>query len=396
MFKNFDEIVVGDYASINKVITDNDVRKFVEMTGDDNPLHVDSKYAESTSFKDVVVHGMLGASYISTVIGTKLPGTGALWVSQNFDFLLPVRLGDKLIISCTVLKKYDRERLLELETNIINQNGQTVLTGIGKVKVLTINRMEEKSKVNPELKGAIVTGGSGGIGKAISYRLAQDGYGVIIAYREREERANSVVADICSKGYKAISVCADISTKEGVEKIYRESVTKFGGVSVIVNNASSSIDPKNFDLLEWDDIQRQMDVQLKGAFMLSKVCVPKMIEQKWGRIINITSQVVKDHPTLNWTSYALAKTSLAKFSQYLALELGPKGITVNCVSPGMCDAGLIGNISEKMQLIVARKTPVRKLTAPEDVAATVAFLVSNEAEQITGQSIQVNGGILMS
>ena len=98
MFKDFSEIQVGDSESISKTITESDVRRFVEMTGDDNPLHVDSAYAESTAFKDIVVHGMLGASYISTVIGTRLPGTGALWVSQNFDFLLPVRLGDELSI----------------------------------------------------------------------------------------------------------------------------------------------------------------------------------------------------------------------------------------------------------------------------------------------------------
>lgn len=396
MFKNFDEIAVGDCASINKKITEADVRKFVEMTGDDNPLHVDLAYAESTSFKDIVVHGMLGASYISTVIGTKLPGTGALWISQNFDFLLPVRLGDELTISCTVLKKHERDRLLELETTIINQNKQTVLTGTGKVKVLAVTQPELIPKGQLHSKVAIVTGGSGGIGKAISLRLAQEGFNVVIAYRGRVDRANSVVSDICAAGSKAIAVCADISSKEGVEKIYMESVRAFGGVSVLVNNASSAIDPKTFELMDWGDIQKQLDVQLKGAFLLAKACAPQMIEQGWGRIINITSQVVEGQPSLYWTSYAIAKTSLAKLSHYLAAEFGPKGVSVNCISPGMCDTGLIGDISEKAQLMIARQTPVRRLTKPSDIAAAVAYLVSDEAQQITGQTIQVNGGIVMS
>ena len=86
-----------------RTITGDDVRRFVDMTGDDNPLHVDPAYAETTSFKDVVVHGMLGASFLSTVIGTQLPGTGALWISQNMEFLLPVRLGDELTVSATVV-----------------------------------------------------------------------------------------------------------------------------------------------------------------------------------------------------------------------------------------------------------------------------------------------------
>ena len=102
--KSFDDIQVGDVESIQRTVTEADVRRFVEMTGDDNPLHVDRAYAERTPFKDVVVHGMLGASLVSTVIGTKLPGEGALWLKQNFDFALPVRLGDELSVSCTVLK----------------------------------------------------------------------------------------------------------------------------------------------------------------------------------------------------------------------------------------------------------------------------------------------------
>ncbi|MBU3616737.1 SDR family oxidoreductase [Polynucleobacter sp. JS-Polo-80-F4] len=396
MFKDFSEIQVGDSESISKTITESDVRRFVEMTGDDNPLHVDAAYAESTAFKDIVVHGMLGASYISTVIGTRLPGTGALWVSQNFDFLLPVRLGDELSISCTVLKKFERERLLELETKIVNQHQQTVLTGTGKVKVLSPSLPKEIAEEKSALRVAVVTGGSGGIGKAISLRLANDGFAVVIAYRGRVDRANTVVKEIYSNNGKAIAVCADISTKEGVELLYKSAVKEFGGVSVLVNNASSAINPKSFELMDWEDVQNQLNTQLKGSFLLCQSCIPKMIERGWGRIVNITSQVVEGEPTSGWTSYAIAKASLAKFSSYLAAHLGSNGITVNCVSPGMSETGLIGSISEKVQLMIARQTPTRRLTKPEDVAAAVAYLVSSDASQVTGQTILVNGGIVTS
>ena len=106
VFGDFDTIQIGDKASVIKKITVEDIRKFVEMTGDDNPLHVDKDFAQATPFKDIVVHGMLGASFISTVIGTKLPGKGALWVSQSMEFLLPVRLGDEITVTCTVVKKH--------------------------------------------------------------------------------------------------------------------------------------------------------------------------------------------------------------------------------------------------------------------------------------------------
>ncbi len=396
MFKDFSEIKVGDSESISKTITESDVRRFVEMTGDDNPLHVDAVYAESTAFKDIVVHGMLGASYISTVIGTRLPGAGALWVSQNFDFLLPVRLGDELSISCTVLKKFERDRLLELETKIVNQHQQTVLMGNGKVKVLSLSIPKKITEEKSDLRVAVVTGGSGGIGRAISLRLAEDGFAVVIAYRSRVDRANAVVKEIHSNKGKAIAVCADISTKEGVELLYKSAAKEFGGVSVLVNNASSAINPKPFDLMSWEDLQNQLNTQLKGSFLLCQSCIPKMIERGWGRIVNITSQVVEGEPTPGWSSYAIAKASLAKFSSYLAVELGSNGITINCVSPGMSETGLIGGVSEKAQLMIARQTPTRRLTKPEDVAAAVAYLVSREASQVTGQTILVNGGIVTS
>ncbi len=396
MFKDFSSIQVDDCEFIIKKITQNDVRKFVEMTGDDNPLHVDALYAESTAFKDIVVHGMLGASFISTVIGTKLPGPGALWVSQNFDFILPVRLGDELKISCRVLRKFDRDKIIELETKIVNQHLQLVLTGVGKVKVLSNKQSKEIVQDKSDLRVALVTGGSGGIGKAISLRLAKDGFDVVIAYRDREDRANAVVKEIHSNKGKAIALCADISTKEGVELLYKSAVREFGGVSVLINNASSAIFSKSFQSMAWEDIQNQLNTQLKGSFLLCQSCIPKMIESRWGRIVNITSQVVEGEPTPSWTSYAIAKASVAKFSSYLAAELGSNGITVNCVSPGMSETGLIGSISEKVQLMIARQTPTRRLTKPEDVASAVAYLVSNEASQVNGQTILVNGGIVTS
>src|SRR6185312_1908690 len=115
MFADFDAIKVGDTRTLTRTIGEADVRRFVEMTGDDNPLHVDRAFAEATSFRDVVVHGMLGASFISTVIGTQLPGPGALWVSQSMEFLSPVRLGDPITVTCTVTAKHAPEPLLEVE-----------------------------------------------------------------------------------------------------------------------------------------------------------------------------------------------------------------------------------------------------------------------------------------
>ena len=396
MFTDFQSINVGDTHSLVRLITEADVRKFVEITGDDNPLHVDRNYAETTSFKDIVVHGMLGASFVSTVIGTKLPGPGALWVAQSFEFLLPVRLGDELTVRCTVLKKHERDRLLELETIIENQHRQLVLSGTGKVKVLVTTSPSPESSARSRSPVAIVTGGAGGIGRAICMRLAADGFNVVVNYRGQGTRAAQIVADINANGsVKAIAVQADISTESGVKHLHQEARRMLGSVGVLVNNASPHINPKVLEALEWGDLQQQIDVQVKGAFLLSKAVVPEMRERKWGRIVNVTSQVLEGEPSVGWTGYATAKGALAIFSKYMAAELGPHGITVNCVSPGMCETALIGDISEKTQLMIARQTPLRRLAKPDDVASAVAYLVSADADFVTGETVSVNGGRAM-
>lgn len=393
---DFDAIQVGDRQQIVKTISEADLRKFVEMTGDDNPLHVDRRFAEGTAFRDVVVHGMLGASFLSTVIGTKLPGPGALWVSQNLEFRHPVRLGDELTVSCTVLKKHQRDRLLELETTIENQQGKVVLAGVGRVKVLEVRTEEAAGPGVTRPRGAIVTGGTGGIGRAICLRLAKRGFEVAVNYLTQRDRALALVAEIEEAKGRAIAVQADVATPEGVRRLHQEASRFLGGVDVLVNNASSRIHPKGFPELEWADFQGHLDLQVRGAFLMMQACLPAMAEQRSGRIVNITSQVVDDDPTPSWTSYAVAKGALAILSRQAALELGPLGITVNCVAPGMTETPLIGDIPEKTQLMVARKTPLRRLATPDDIAAAVAHLVSEDAAFVTGQTLAVNGGISMS
>ena len=396
-FADFDLLKIGDCRQLTKTITESDIRKFVDMTGDDNPLHVDRKFASETPFKDIVVHGMLGASFISTVIGTKLPGPGALWVSQNMDFLLPVRLGDVLTVSCTVLKKHERDRLLELETRIVNQNQQTVLQGLGKVKLLTVknpaNELEDESGLS---KVAIVTGGAGGIGEAICRRLAHDGFSVVLNYQGSRDRANWIVEEINSGPNKAVAVQADIATAIGVETLLSRATQHFGPVGVLVNNASPRINPKSLADTSWEDLQRHLDVQLKGTFLMTKLCAAEMVKRRAGRIVNLTSQVIEGTPTLHWTGYSVAKAAVAMFSKNIAAELGPSGVTVNCVSPGMTETPLIGDIPEKHQMIIARQTPLRRLARPEDVSAAVAYLVSDDARFITGHTLDVNGGMVMS
>ena len=271
LFADFDAIKVGDARTLVREIGEADVRRFVEMTGDDNPLHVDRAFAEATSFRDVVVHGMLGASFISTVIGTQLPGPGALWVSQSLEFLGPVRLGDTLTVSCVVTGKHLRERLLELDTSIVNQAGQKVLAGSGKVKVLE-GRAAAAAPEPARRRVALVTGGGGGIGRAICERLARDGMDVAVAYRGRADRAEAVVEAIRALDgpARAVAIQADLAGADAAERLARRAAQALGPIDVLVNNASPAIGAKPFADLDWADIQAQLDVQVKAAFLLAE------------------------------------------------------------------------------------------------------------------------------
>jgi 3-oxoacyl-[acyl-carrier protein] reductase len=394
--KAFSEIRVGDTESIVKKITEADVRRFVEMTGDDNPLHVDRAYAERTAFKDIVVHGMIGASLVSTVIGTRLPGEGALWISQSFTFTLPVRLGDELTVSCTVLAKNERERMLELEAQAVNQYAEVVLSGTGRVKVLEVHPPEQPPDPETHVKVAVVSGGSGGIGRAVCLRLAAEGFAVVVGYHSEQERARAVVELIEEAGGRAVAVAADLRDHATAATLVERAVGTFGGISALINAASPRIGAKSFDALEWVDMTRQLDVQLGSAFVLAKAAVPHMRERSHGRIVSIVTQAIEGSPTPGWTAYAAAKAALSSLSRQLAVELGPDKITVNCVAPGMTDTRLIGDIPEKQRMIVARQTPLRRLATPEDVAGAVSYLVSDAAAFVTGETLRVNGGQVMA
>ena len=395
VFANFDLVQEGDQQSLIKQISETDISRFVELTGDDNPLHVDPSYASGTSFKEIVVHGMLGASFISTVIGTKLPGPGALWVSQSIEFCLPVRLGDTLTVTCTVLRKHLRERLLELDTRIENQHGQVVLSGTGKVKLLMPPILKEQA-VPVRIKVAIVTGASGGIGRTICEKLASEGFAVVVSFFSGRDRAESLVKTLRKNGANAVAVQADVSTPEGAKTLVQQARMQFGGVSVLVNAASPRIIPRSVDELSWSEVQQQLDVQLKSALLMIQECKAEMIKAGGGRVISLGSQAWDGTPVSGWTAYAIGKGALSTLTRYLALELGPIGITVNLVSPGMTNTTFISGISEKQQLMTARQTPLRRLAEPEDAAAAVAFLASDQASFITGQNLRVNGGGSMS
>jgi len=383
---------VGDCASITHQITAEDVRRFVELTGDDNPLHVDPDFAEESPMRGVVAHGMLSASFLSTVIGKHLPGPGALWVSQSVDFLAPVRLNDVLDVRAEVTEVHVGRRTLKLVAEIRNQRGKKVLAGECLVKVLAQAQKKLDTSRDQSPGAVIVTGASRGIGAAIARKLASSQIPVIINFRKDREGAQRTVTKIREAGGKAWEICADVTSRAQVAAMVEEAGNRAGGLIGLVNNASPPIIEESLEKLSWGQCLAQFEGQVGGALNCIQAALPFLEASSAGSIVNIGSIVVDQNPPPDWIAYNLAKASIHALTRNLAEVLGPKGIRINTVAPGMTDTSFIAEVPERVLLLTKMQTPLRSIASPEDIAGVVSFLLGPEARHITGETVRVNGG----
>lgn len=395
---DFDQINVGDVRSLTRSVSSDDLDAFVRLTGDDNPLHVDPDFARRTAFHEPVVHGMLGASFVSTLIGTQMPGPGALWISQSFDFLRPVRVNDTLTVTCTVREKHERDRILDLEMDIRNQDAEAVLRGTGRVRVLNVESMDSGKPTSPTRRLALITGASGGLGRAIALDLALHGHDLLLHYHARDAEVTALIERIgaLEPNSKVVAVQADLSNHESTSALASSAQNRFGGVDVIVHTAAPTIRRGGVTDLSWSEASRQLDVQVRSLWTLVRALVPGMCERGWGRVVSITSDVAHGSPVEGWAAYRIAKAALTALTENIALEHGRFGVTANCVSPGLTQTTFVAAMGEKAQMVAARNTPTRRLARPEDVAGVVRYLAGDDAGQVNGQTIRVNGGARMS
>ena len=390
----YSKINVGDTATITHTITSDDIKKFVDLSGDDNRLHIDNEFASKTSFKKPVAHGMIGASFISTIIGTKIPGDGALWNAQSLEFLLPIRIGDKLKIIATVSKKIDRQNSIELQTDIFNQHRQKVTSGIAKVKIIEDEVASNDQEVTDE-KTILIIGSTGGIGMQTARTLASEGYNLILHYHSNKAQANKLKKELEALTDKRIIVVkADILKESDVNDMVSELSRYFKKISGFVNASTLHFGNIKLENMEWSDISSQIDINIRSNLNIVKSITPLMQENKYGKIVFMTTQATEQYNS-EWLHYITAKSALNGFAKALAVELAPKGIRVNLVSAGMTNTNLISDIPEKVKLITAARTPLGRLAEPQDVADTISYLISEKSDFLTGETVRVNGGQVM-
>ncbi|MCQ6274061.1 3-oxoacyl-[acyl-carrier-protein] reductase [Bacillus sp. V3B] len=242
-------------------------------------------------------------------------------------------------------------------------------------------------------KKVLVTGASRGIGREIALELARQGADVAVNYAGSEAKAHEVVAEIKELGREAFAIQCDVSNSESVASMIKETVERFGKLDILVNNAGITKDNLLMRMKEneWDDV---MNINLKGVFLCTKAVTRQMMKQRSGRIINISSVVgVSGNP--GQANYVAAKAGVIGLTKTTAKELASRGVTVNAVAPGFITTEMTDQLTQDIQNEMLKMIPLAQFGEPKDIANTVVFLASDDSRYITGQTIHVNGGMVM-
>lgn len=242
-------------------------------------------------------------------------------------------------------------------------------------------------------KSALVTGASRGIGRAIAIELGKQGANVAVNYAGSESKAEEVVQELKAQGVKAFKIQADVSNEDQVKAMIKETVSQFGAIDILINNAGITKDNLLMRMKEeeFDDV---INTNLKGVFLTTKVIARQMMKQRSGKIVNVSSIVgVSGNP--GQANYVAAKSGVIGLTKTTAQEFASRNIQVNAVAPGFIATEMTDVLSDEQKEAMLNLIPLKKFGQAEDVAKVVRFLASNDADYLTGQTIHVDGGMVM-
>jgi 3-oxoacyl-[acyl-carrier protein] reductase len=242
-------------------------------------------------------------------------------------------------------------------------------------------------------KVALVTGGSRGIGRAIAERLAADGHQVAVNYTANKDAADATVEAITAAGGTAVALQGDVGDPESVAALFESITEQLGPVEILVNNAGITRDDLilRMGVEAWDDV---IETNLRSVYLATKIALRPMLRARWGRVISISSvSGIAGNP--GQANYAASKAGIIGFTKSVAREVGSRGITVNAVAPGFIETDMTDALGEEITAAAADRIALGRLGQPEEVAAAVGYLSSDEAAYVTGHTLVVDGGIAL-
>lgn len=377
---------VGDRRSIVRQFLAEDVARFVDITGDDNPIHVSAEFARGTPAGGVIVHGMLAASHVSALIGKEIPGDGAVWSSFDVVWRNPIRLGDQVRFEAEIKDIRVSTGVITLAITGTNETRKNIsLEATAKVMIMQ-PEPSEVPKVSLKGKRILVTGASGVLGTAVVNRLRQEGAMPILWGRDLERL--STVAGSSEK--LVVDMSSSVSLDEGIKALLDGG--KVDGVVHLAAPPARAIgmdDPANAD-----ELAAHLNV---GPVAFSRLCaalLPGMAAG--GSLVVVLTQYVVGVPPLKMSAYVAAKLASLGLVRSIAAEFGPKGIRCNAVSPGMINTPYSESVPMRLKQIEAATNPLRRLCVPRDVADAVCFLLGPEAAFVNGTNLSLTGGAVMS
>lgn len=409
MTKEDAPLKTGQSASMEIEITNDLIDRFAALSGDNNPLHMSSEYGVDHGFKGRVAHGAIALSFISNLVGTRLPGPGALWRGIQLDWVAPLYPGDVLHLETTVQQVSISADSLGLLIEGKNQNGTRVLRGSATVSLSTTVPSAEVYSGAPQLaaneiittsgraeRPVLVTGGSRGIGRAIAIHLARLGHPVALTYRANVAAANEVTSQIILEGGQAIAFEFDAASPNSASRVVEQVREQFGRVLCLVHAGSPALRYTSVEEDATEYLEQLLRVYVGSGLTLAQAIIPDCKACRWGRLIYIGSSRLFGPPPPDISVYVTAKMGLWGLTRSLASELGRFGITCNMVSPGLTDTELVADLSRREKLLEAQRTPMRRLAEPDDAARFIGFLTGDESSFVTGSNLPITGGFTMA
>jgi len=376
----------GDSRSLDHTFSAAELQAFAQLIGDINPLHVDRAYAERTAAGGPVVHGMLAAAFVSTLIGMQIPGPGALWNSFQINWRRMIRIGDTLRLEARVTAVHEGSSTLDLDIRGVCNN-EVYLDG--KARVMIMPQSEVSTAAELAGKRILVTGASGVLGSSVCRSLAEAGAELILwgrdAARLDELKSTLDVPATCHS--------VELLDPAAIESALAQ-VLSAGPVYGFIHAAAAPIAPSAVDNAgNHAQLAMHWAVSVAAFNQIAQRVVEGM--QNSGVIIAILSDTILDTPVPKTSAYVAAKLAAWGLVRAYASELGQKGVRCNAISPSLMDTPYTRDTPIRMKQVKAASNPMRRLCRPEDVANAVVYLAGSGAGFINGVNLPVTGGASM-